>query len=54
VIRRTGANGKQISKKHYYILVVLLTREDGEYTRIGVGMVRTSCVKRLRASVRIV
>jgi hypothetical protein len=43
-----------IRKKHYYILVVVPTREDGEYTRVGVGMVRTSYVKRLRASVRIV
>jgi hypothetical protein len=54
VIGRTEENEKNISKKHYYILVVLPTREDGEYTRIGVGMVRTSCVKRLRAGVRIV
>ena len=54
VIGRTGANEKILGKKHYYILVVLPTREDGEYTRIGVGMVRTGCVKRLRAGVRIV
>jgi hypothetical protein len=55
VIGRTEEN---IGKKHYYILVVVPTREEGredeEYTRIGVGMVRTGCVKRLRASVRIV
>ncbi|RII24870.1 hypothetical protein CUC08_Gglean005685 [Alternaria sp. MG1] len=43
-----------IRKRHYYILVVVPTREDGEYTRVGVGIVRTSCVKRLRAGVRIV
>ena len=41
-------------KDHYYILVVVPTREDGEYTRVGVGMVRTGCVKKLRACVRIV
>ena len=38
----------------YYILVVVPTREDGEYTRVGVGVVRTGCVKKLRARVRIV
>jgi hypothetical protein len=58
VIGRTEEYEKNIGKKYYYILVVLPTREDrredGEYTRIGVGMVRTGCVKRLRASVRIV
>jgi hypothetical protein len=54
VIGQTEKNEKKIGKKYYYILVVLPTREDGEYTRIGVGMVRTGCVKRLRAGVRIV
>jgi hypothetical protein len=54
VIGRTEENEKKNGKKYYYILVVLPTREDGEYTRIGVGMVRTGCVKRLRAGVRIV
>jgi hypothetical protein len=54
VIGRTEEEEKNIGKKYYYILVVLPTREDGEYTRIGVGMVRTGCVKRLRASVLIV
>ena len=54
VIGRTEEEKKNISKKHYYILVVVPTREDGEYTRVGVGMVRTGCVKRWRASVRIV
>jgi hypothetical protein len=54
VIGRTDEGEKSIGKQHYYILVVVPTREDGKYTRIGVGMVRTGCVKRLRASVRIV
>jgi hypothetical protein len=54
VIGRTEENEENIGKKYYYILVVLPTREDGEFTRIGVGMVRTGCVKRLRANVRIV
>ncbi|RII04522.1 hypothetical protein CUC08_Gglean011909 [Alternaria sp. MG1] len=58
VIGRTEEAERSIGKKHYYILVVVPTREDGredeKYTRIGVGMVRTGYVKRLRASVRIV
>jgi hypothetical protein len=49
-----GRTEESIRKKHYYILVVVPTREDGEYTRVGVGMVQTGYVKRLRASVRIV
>lgn len=49
-----GRTEESIDNKYYYILVVVPTREDGKYTRIGVGKVRTSCVKRLRASVRIV
>jgi hypothetical protein len=40
--------------KDYYILVVAPTKEDGEYRRVGFGMVGTGCVKRLRAGVRVV
>ena len=58
VVGRTEEGEKTVSKKSYFILVVLSTREDGsdegEYKRIGVGMIRTGCIKRLRASVRIV
>lgn len=50
VIGRT----ENTSKKHYYVLVVVPTREDGEYTRVGIGMVRIGCVKRLKAGVRVV
>jgi hypothetical protein len=53
VIGRTEKNEEE-KEEHYYILVVVPTGEDGEYTRIGVGMVQSSCVKRLRAGVRIV
>lgn len=49
-----GKTEGSTDKDHYYILVVVPTREDGEYTRVGVGMVRTGCVKKLRARVRIV
>ncbi|KAL5371410.1 hypothetical protein DPSP01_014282, partial [Paraphaeosphaeria sporulosa] len=45
---------QQDTKDYYYILVVVPTREDGEYTRVGVGMVPASCVKRLKAGVRVV
>ena len=41
-------------KDHYYILVVVPMREDGEYTRVGVSIVQTCCVEKLRARVRIV
>jgi hypothetical protein len=49
-----GRTEEGISKQHYYILVVVPTREDGEYTRVGVGMVRTGLVDRIKANVRIV
>ncbi|KAH7385350.1 hypothetical protein DE146DRAFT_680954 [Phaeosphaeria sp. MPI-PUGE-AT-0046c] len=49
-----GRTEEKTSKRYYYILVVVPTREDWEYARIGVGMVRTSCVKRLVAGVRLV
>ena len=49
-----GRTEGSVDKDHYYILVVVPTREDGEYRRVGVGMVRTGYVERLRADVRIV
>ena len=42
------------NEDYYYILIVVPTGEDGEYKRVGVGMVRTGCVQKLRAHVRIV
>jgi len=42
------------NEDYYYILIVVPTGEDGEYKRVGVGMVRTGCVEKLRAHVRIV
>lgn len=42
------------SEDYYYILVVVPTEKDGEYKRVGVGMVRTGCVEKLRPGVRIV
>jgi hypothetical protein len=49
-----GRTMEDVNEEHYYILVVVPTKEDGEYTRVGVGMVRTGCVERLRVHVRIV
>jgi hypothetical protein len=40
--------------QQYYIMVVVPTEKDGEYRRVGVGKVRTSCVERLGPEVRIV
>jgi hypothetical protein len=41
-------------EEHYYILIVVPTEDDGEYKRVGVGMVRADRVEGLRADVRIV
>jgi hypothetical protein len=49
-----GRANEDPNKDHYYILVVVPTGEDGEYKRVGVGMVQTGCVEKLRAHVRIV
>lgn len=49
-----GRAEEKASKGHYYILVVVPTEKYNEYKRVGVGMVRTSCVEKLRAHVRIV
>jgi hypothetical protein len=40
--------------QEYYILVVVPSRKDGEYRRVGVGKVGTGCVERLASEVRIV
>jgi hypothetical protein len=49
-----GRTEEKAIKDHYYILVVVPTGEDGEYKRVGVGMIQTGCVEKLRAHVRIV
>ena len=43
-----------VAKEYYYVLVVVPTREDGEYRRVGLGMVPTGSIEWLRAGVRIV
>jgi hypothetical protein len=47
-----GRAEEKASKDHYYILVVVPTGEDGEYKRVGVGMVRIGYVEKWRAHVR--
>jgi len=43
-----------LRSKKYYILVVRRTRVDGEYTRVGVGWIRSDYVRRQRLKVRVV
>lgn len=50
VVGRMEKNGGE----EYYVIVVVPTSVDGEYRRIGVGIVRNSCVVRERVGVRIV
>ena len=51
MVGRTEGN---IAVQQYYILVVVSTGENGEYRRVGVGMVGTDCVEKLGCKVRIV
>lgn len=50
VVGRTG-EGSEIE---YFILVVRPTATNGEYERVGVGLIRASHVTRLEGSIRIV
>ena len=40
--------------KEYYILVVRPTSVDGEYKRVGVGLIQSNYVVRLRFNVRVI
>jgi hypothetical protein len=40
--------------EEYYVLVVRPTRVDGEYRRIGVGLIQSDCVVGQRINVRVV
>jgi hypothetical protein len=40
--------------EEYYILVVMPTRVDGEFRRVGIGMIHSSYVVRRRINVRVV
>ena len=53
--------GKKSSKvwskldvKEYYILIVRLTSVDGEYKRVGVGLIQSDYVVRQRFNVRVI
>jgi len=49
-----GETEGNIAVQQYYILVVVLTGENGEYRRVGVRMVGTDCVEKLGSGMRIV
>jgi hypothetical protein len=51
VVGRTEVNN---APEQYYVLVVVSTGENGEFRRVGVGMVGTGCVEKLGSKVRIV
>ena len=47
-------DGDRLDVKEYYILVVRLTSVDGEYKRVGVGLIQSDYVVRQRLNVRVV
>jgi hypothetical protein len=51
VVGRTEVNN---APPQYYVLVVVSTGENGEFRRVGVGMVGTGYVEKLGSKVRIV
>jgi hypothetical protein len=40
--------------KNYYILVIRPSGADGEYRRVGVGLVRSDCIVKERLNIRVV
>jgi len=50
VVGRTA----KTSVEEYYILVVVPTGVDGEYRRVGVGMIHSGCVVKRRSNVRVI
>jgi len=51
VVGRTTEHG---SKEEYYILVVVPTIRDNEYTRVGIGEIQCGHVKRWKNNMRVV
>ena len=47
-------DGDRLDVKEYYILVVRPTSVDGEYKRVGVGLIQSDYVVRQRLNVRVV
>jgi hypothetical protein len=46
--------GSTLDGENYYVLVTRSTSVDGEYERVGIGLVSKNCVVRERANVRVV
>jgi hypothetical protein len=46
--------GSTLDSENYYILVTRPTSVDGEYERVGIGLVSKNCVVREQANVRVV
>jgi len=51
---RDNEDGDTLDVKEYYILVVRPTSVDGEYKRVGVGLIQSGYVVRQRLDVRVV
>ena len=47
-------DGDRLDVKEYYILVVRPTSVDGEYKRVGVGLIQSYYVVRQRFNVRVI
>ena len=47
-------DGDRLDVKEYYILVVRPTSVDGEYKRVGVGLIQSNYVVRQRFNVRVI
>jgi len=47
-------DGDRLDVKEYYILVVRPTSVDGEYKRVGVGLIQSDYVVRQRFNVRVI
>jgi hypothetical protein len=53
VVGRTDDDEDEAAQQ-YYVLVVVSTGKDGEFRRVGVGMVGTGCVEKVGSDVQIV
>ena len=51
--KKSNKDGNRLDIKEYYILVVRPTRVDGEYKRVGVGLIQSDYVVRQRFNVRV-
>lgn len=51
--KKSNKDGDRLDIKEYYILVVRPTSVDGEYKRVGVGLIQSDYVVRQRFNVRV-